>query len=276
MKELPKRILSGIAITAVTAAGVLINEYLYALFVAAVGVLATIEYYRMAVPGRFLKEKVCIILAEVFALAAPVIPLFLFLPVLLIILCFFLQVIDGVKRLEFDVHLYFPLLYILVPLLSSYYLIVGLPSSQWLAAPVIAITWIADMGAYFIGMAFGQRPGSRKLAPEISPHKSWAGVAGAVLFALLSALLAWVVYSHFGIERLSLPLWLVMGLLISVAGIFGDLFESLIKRHFGVKDSSHFIPGHGGVLDRFDDLLFVFPTVTLFLFLTELFPLILR
>lgn len=273
MKELPKRILSGIAITAVTAAGVLINEYLYALFVAAVGVLTTIEYYRMAVPGRFLKEKVCIILAEVFALAAPVIPLFLFLPVLLIILCFFLQVIDGVKRLEFDVHLYFPLLYILVPLLSSYYLIVGLPSSQWLAAPVIAITWIADMGAYFIGMALGQRPGSRKLAPEISPHKSWAGVAGAVLFALLSALLAWVVYRHFGIERLSLPLWLEMGLLISVAGIFGDLFESLIKRHFGVKDSSHFIPGHGGVLDRFDDLLFVFPIVTLFLFLTELFPL---
>ena len=278
MKELPKRILSGVAILAVTAAGVLINEYLYALFVTAVAVLATVEYYRMAVPGRFLKEKICIIATEVLALAAPVAAgysrlsalLLALLALLPLFLSFFLLVFDGVRHLDFNVHLFFPLLYILAPLLCSYFLIVG-TREAWLAAPVIAITWIADIGAYFLGMAFGQRPDSKKLAPSLSPHKSWAGVFGAVLFALVSALLAWLVYRLFGIESLSLPLWLVVGLLIAVAGIFGDLFESLIKRHFGVKDSSHFIPGHGGVLDRFDDLLFVFPTVVLFLLFIKLF-----
>ena len=178
---------------------------------------------------------------------------------------------DGGEEHDFNPHLFFPIVYILLPvslslLLGFSYRASGVYTPQ-LTAPVISIAWIADIGAYFFGMAFGQRPSSRKLAPSLSPKKSWAGVWGALLVSLVASLLAWWVYNLLKIQVMSLPMWLGMAIVITVAGIFGDLFESLIKRHFSVKDSSQFIPGHGGILDRFDDLFFVFPAVTVFLVL---------
>lgn len=269
MKELPKRILSGVIILAVTAAGVLVNEYCYAALMAAVVVLSTIEYFRMAVDRHLLKEMVCILLAELSALS-----FFLWQNLsvllgaaLLVSLALLLMIVDGARKPDFNVHLFFPLLYILAPVLVSFALVNG-PGSRYIwvfIVPVIAITWIADIGAYAIGMAFGQRPDSPKLCPALSPHKSWAGVAGAVLFALISAVLGFLVYGWLHVEAMTLIQWLGLALVVAVAGIFGDLFESLIKRHFGVKDSSHFIPGHGGVLDRFDDLFFAFPASVLYL-----------
>ena len=269
MKELPKRILSGVAVLLVTAAGVLINRYLYTALMAAVVVLSTIEYYRMSVDRHLIKEMVCILLAEVSAVSFFLwqSPITLLVTALLVAVSMVLLVIDGASKPDFNVHLFFPLLYILVPVLVSFALVNG-PDSHFtpaFVAPVIAITWIADIGAYAIGMAFGQRPNSRKLCPSLSPHKSWAGVVGAVLFALVAALLGWLIYGWIHVQVLTLPQWLVLALVLAVAGIFGDLFESLIKRHFGVKDSSHFIPGHGGVLDRFDDLFFAFPAAAVYL-----------
>ena len=269
MKELPKRILSGVAVLLVTATGVLINRYLYTALMAAVVVLSTIEYYRMSVDRHLIKEMVCILLAEVSAVSFFLwqSPITLLVTALLVAVSMVLLVIDGASKPDFNVHLFFPLLYILVPVLVSFALVNG-PDSHFtpaFVAPVIAITWIADIGAYAIGMAFGQRPNSRKLCPSLSPHKSWAGVAGAVLFALVAALLGWLIYGWIHVQVLTLPQWLVLALVLAVAGIFGDLFESLIKRHFGVKDSSHFIPGHGGVLDRFDDLFFAFPAAAVYL-----------
>lgn len=269
MKELPKRILSGVAVLLVTAAGVLINRYLYTALMAAVVVLSTIEYYRMSVDRHLIKEMVCILLAEVSAVSFFLwqSPITLLVTALLVAVSMVLLVIDGASKPDFNIHLFFPLLYILVPVLVSFALVNG-PDSHFtpaFVAPVIAITWIADIGAYAIGMAFGQRPNSRKLCPSLSPHKSWAGVVGAVLFALVAALLGWLIYGWIHVQVLTLPQWLVLALVLAVAGIFGDLFESLIKRHFGVKDSSHFIPGHGGVLDRFDDLFFAFPAAAVYL-----------
>ena len=269
MKELPKRILSGVIILAVTAAGVLINRYLYTALMAVVVVLSTMEYFRMAVDRHLLKEMVCIIVAEISALSFFLFgkPEPLLLSAILVALALLLMIVDGARKPDFNVHLFFPLLYILAPVLISFLLVFGSTSYVWaFTAPVIAITWVADIGAYAIGMAFGQRENSRKLCPALSPHKSWAGVAGAVLFALVFAVLGWLVYGWLHVEAMSLLQWLGLALVVAVAGIFGDLFESLIKRHFGVKDSSHFIPGHGGVLDRFDDLFFAFPVSVLYLF----------
>ena len=269
MKELPKRILSGIAVLAVTAAGVLVNRYLYTVLMAAVVVLSTIEYYRMAVDRHLIKEMVCVILAEVSSICffLQFQGIFLLVSVLLVALALLLMIIDGARRPDFNVHLFFPLLYILAPVLISFALVNG-PQRLYscvFVAPVIAITWIADIGAYAIGMAFGQRENSRKLCPALSPHKSWAGVAGAVLFAAVAALLGWLIYGWIDVKVMNLLQWIGLALVLAVSGIFGDLFESLIKRHFGVKDSSHFIPGHGGVLDRFDDLFFAFPAAVLYL-----------
>jgi len=124
--------------------------------------------------------------------------------------------------------------------------------SPWLLLGVLAIVWLADIAAYFSGKRFGRH----KLAPEISPGKTWEGVAGAVLAATIYGLVL-CYYMHYS-------RWLIVGLwLIVVLSVMGDLFESLLKRQAGVKDSSHLLPGHGGVLDRIDGLI---PTLPLVLF----------
>ena len=105
--------------------------------------------------------------------------------------------------------------------------------------------------------------GKHKLAPRVSPNKSIEGFVGGILGAVLITVIFMLVDSTvalpYGIYRMSL-----FAALFSVAGQFGDLIESAMKRHFGVKDSGKFIPGHGGVLDRFDSMLIVFPMMHLF------------
>ena len=121
------------------------------------------------------------------------------------------------------------------------------------------IVWATDSAAYLIGMNFGKH----KLAPRVSPNKSIEGFIGGILGAVLITVLFMLVDSTvalpYGIYRMSL-----FAVFFSVAGQFGDLIESAMKRHFGVKDSGKFIPGHGGVLDRFDSMLVVFPIMHLF------------
>ena len=135
----------------------------------------------------------------------------------------------------------------------------GYPERSWPGAWLVffplVVTWVCDTAAMFGGRAIG----GPKLAPAVSPGKtrsgSVAGVAGGLLVAPIFA--EWV----FPGVGLNVPLWqlLVIAAVLSVVGQIGDLVESLFKREAGVKDSSHLIPGHGGVLDRFDSLYFVIP-----------------
>jgi phosphatidate cytidylyltransferase len=129
---------------------------------------------------------------------------------------------------------------------------------------VLAIVWVADIAAYFAGRAFGRR----KLASNISPGKTWAGVGGAiagVLMVATAAHLAWpaapLLSNAFFRHSLSIA-WLLLSLLVAFS-IVGDLFESLLKRRAGMKDSGGLLPGHGGVLDRIDALLPVLPIAVL-------------
>ena len=121
--------------------------------------------------------------------------------------------------------------------------------------------WSCDVGAYCIGTVFGQKKTSRKLFPSVSPKKSWAGVFGGFLCTILAA---YLVSSFFG-DVISLVHWMAIALFVSTIGVLGDLFESLIKRHSGVKDSGNIIPGHGGMLDRYDDILFLLPVISAYL-----------
>ncbi|MDO4795687.1 MAG: CDP-archaeol synthase [Brachymonas sp.] len=126
---------------------------------------------------------------------------------------------------------------------------------------VIALVWMADVAAYFAGRAFGKR----KLAPQISPGKSWAGAVGGTVGVLLMALIGarvWPNANNFYTQTVEQAGWPVLALLaaaIAVVSIMGDLVESLMKRSVGIKDSSHLLPGHGGILDRIDSLLPVLP-----------------
>lgn len=117
---------------------------------------------------------------------------------------------------------------------------------------VFILVWMTDIGAYALGTLLGQKPDSRKLAPEISPKKSWWGVVGGVLCGLIAA----IVLYFTGLFRLTPGHCIALAVLVSFCSILGDLFESLWKRHFGVKDSGNLIPGHGGMLDRLDSILF--------------------
>ena len=121
------------------------------------------------------------------------------------------------------------------------------------------IVWATDSGAYLIG----RRYGVRRLAPHVSPNKTIEGSLGGIA----SAVLVTFVFMLFD-RNVAAPhhmfVMLLFTVFFSIAGQFGDLVESAIKRHFGVKDSGKFIPGHGGVLDRFDSMLFVFPLMHFF------------
>jgi len=128
-------------------------------------------------------------------------------------------------------------------------------AGAWLVFFPLVITWVCDTAAMFAGKAIG----GPRLWPAISPGKTWAGsIAGVIGAVACVPLLNLIVLERVGV---ALPLWqgLVFGLVLGVVGQVGDLAESLYKREVGVKDSSNLIPGHGGVLDRFDSLYFVLP-----------------
>ena len=122
--------------------------------------------------------------------------------------------------------------------------------SPWLLLGVMALVWIADSAAYYAGRKFGRN----KLAPSISPGKSWEGVAGAGL-----ALLLYASAVSASIHGLRIPGALILAAALLYFSILGDLFESWIKRLAGVKDSGTLLPGHGGVLDRIDALTAALP-----------------
>ena len=121
---------------------------------------------------------------------------------------------------------------------------------------IFAVVWMADIAAYFSGKAFGKH----KLAPTISPGKTWEGAIGAGVGVVVYGL---VVRQLFGLELMPLPLWIAALVGVTAVSIVGDLYESLLKRKAGIKDSSNILPGHGGVLDRIDSLTSTLPVVTL-------------
>ena len=127
--------------------------------------------------------------------------------------------------------------------------------SPMLLLGIMATVWIADTAAYFTGRAFGKN----KLAAVISPGKTWEGVAGAVLGVFIYALIWHQMTNDQSLATFLIPLLLVL----TALGVIGDLFESMMKRQAGVKDSGSILPGHGGILDRIDALTSTLPVAML-------------
>jgi len=118
------------------------------------------------------------------------------------------------------------------------------------------LIWGADVAAYFTGKAFGKS----KLAPKISPGKSWQGVGGALLMTIVITSLTWQMLNY---PLSLLPKLILFSLLVVILSIVGDLFESVLKRQVGMKDSSNLLPGHGGILDRIDSMISASPVYVL-------------
>ena len=139
-------------------------------------------------------------------------------------------------------------------------LIIGQISSPLILLSVFIFLWSNDTFAFLIGKSIGRN----KLFESISPKKTIEGFVGGLLGTLITAIIIFYVK-----ETETIWFWLALGAIVSVSGTFGDLFESLLKRKAGIKDSGNIMPGHGGILDRIDSLLFAIPFSYLFILLIK-------
>lgn len=145
----------------------------------------------------------------------------------------------------------------------------GVEYNFLLPLSIFVFLWMNDTGAYCTGSLLGRH----KLFPRVSPGKSWEGsIGGAIIVVLVAVLMSWVDESHmlssFGATETGLTLaqWIGLGLVVVVFGTLGDLVESLFKRTLGIKDSGNILPGHGGMLDRFDSSLMAIPASVIYIY----------
>ncbi|MGG8343964.1 phosphatidate cytidylyltransferase [Streptococcus uberis] len=261
MKE---RVIWGGIAAAIFLPFLLIGNLPFQLFIGILAMLAVSELMKMRRLEIFSFEGVLAMLAA-FVLTVPMDTYLTFLPIDASFASFGLMVflllagtVFNSERYSFDDAAF--------PIASSLY--VGIGFQNLVHARVsgidkvllaLFIVWATDMGAYFIGRRFGKR----KLLAKVSPNKtiegSLGGIASAVVVAMVFMLIDKSVYAPFNFFMM-----LILVAFFSIFAQFGDLVESAIKRHFGVKDSGKLIPGHGGILDRFDSLIFVFPIMHLF------------
>ena len=270
VKKLATRFFYGVLFLVVVI-GAMLTPWGFAALTVLLGVILSLEFYRMTLDRRYRREEACIIAAIVLTSLLGVLhPLlgfdarWMLVGILPVFAASILLLFDCAESHDFPAALYFPLVYILIPLLAAQMLTrpLGGPYTWRILLGLFVLMWSNDIGAYVVGMSFGQRPDSRKLFPALSPKKSWIGVVGGTAFTFLAA---WAVFATFGGAVLPLVHWMALGLITAVFAVLGDLFESLIKRHAQVKDAGHLIPGHGGLLDRFDDVLFVLPLAAVYL-----------
>lgn len=274
MNNLALRTVSGVGFVIVMLACLLFNKFLFLALIIFMMTVMLLEFYRMTVGSCFKRSQylviasgiilsVVIFLMEGYGINSKYLSLAL-LPILMIN-CNSLFIKD---KSEFPkiacIHTGF--LYIAMPLsLSSLIAFKGGEFNPMLLFYFFVIIWSSDIGAYAFGTALGQTHGN-KMSPDISPNKSWVGFWGGLLCAVLAGVLL-----HEA-KVFAYPLYhcIILSVLMHCAGVFGDLFESMWKRQCGVKDSGKIIPGHGGLLDRFDSAIFAIPVGAMYLSLVNL------
>lgn len=270
MSELSKRMVFAVAAIPVVAACVYFGDAPLAILLSIASALGAWEYARLATAaGARPMGKWTIVLAALVPLAVHALRLgypvpgpallAMLVPILLSVALWTRgsagRPIESVATTLFGVLYTGGMLAFVYALRYHRFAIEPLAGSMLVALPVV-LTWLNDSGAYFFGKKFGVR----KLMPSVSPGKTWAGAWGAlgttIVFTYL--LSAFVLKPVAGLA-LTIPGAVVFGAVMSVAAQVGDLVESMLKREAGMKDSSTLIPGHGGVLDRTDSLLFTVP-----------------
>ena len=269
MNNTVTRTISGILFLAIVIGGLLIDKYLYAALITFMMVTMLHEFYRMTMGDRFPRTRALAIvlgcsafLSLFFTLAFQLdIRIVAFSAILLLVLMVSTLMVKDKADFKLFAFLYTGLMYIAVPLILSNFVVFD-RAGQFDGRPMLAffiIIWASDVGAYCVGMLLGKY--SKKLFPSVSPKKTWAGFWGGLVFAVLAGLiLDWT-----GLWAYPWYHAVVLSVIMHVAGVFGDLFESQWKRVCEIKDSGNIIPGHGGMLDRFDSALFAIPAGVIYL-----------
>ena len=269
MKKLITRTITGIVLVLVMLSAILVSEYSFALLFLVILTASITEYLNLfkqseVKPNKFFAYLVSIVLFAVsFLIAKGIIEINFFFG----LLPFFMMIMAAELYRKKDK----PAENISVTILGIIYLAVPLSIVNFLVFPEIlsrniytpkllialfTLIWIYDSGAYLVGVSIGRH----RLFERISPKKSWEGAIGGMLIAVIASYFI----SGF-IPEIKLIHWIAISILTVVSSTFGDLTESMFKRYFGIKDSGNILPGHGGVLDRFDSLFFAVPVVLAYL-----------
>ena len=264
------RTLSGIGFAAVMLAAFLTNEYVYGVVMILSLILMMKEFLDMTCGDNYKYSQLLSILSGATLFTLTYLYKGFAMPGRLVILSFipvFLLMINSLylkdkSRFDKFSNLYAVLVYIAVPwsLLNCAVFNAEGSFNGHLLLSFFCIIWGTDVGAYIFGITLGQKYG-KKLFPSISPKKSWIGFWGGLFTAVLVA----VALHYIGLFNFELIHCIIMGALLCVAGVYGDLIESQWKRHYEVKDSGNLIPGHGGLLDRFDSALIAIPIGVIYL-----------
>lgn len=270
VSELGKRVASAVVLAPIVVASIWFGDAALATLLACAAAAGAWEFYRLAAAGGarpfartgIVAAGIMPILVHAQTLRVLDVPLALatLLPLGLLGAAVWRRGVDGRPLLAVATTV-LGVLYVAAPLCYAYalrnfeYAVGRTAGTVVVMLPVLA-TWASDVGAYFAGRAIG----GRKLIPSVSPGKTVAGAVGGLVLAAVVV----VLYERFALKPHAQLAFLpgralAFGLVVSAVAQLGDLVESLLKRDAGVKDSSHLIPGHGGVLDRVDSLLFVLP-----------------
>lgn len=230
-----------------------LGRYTTAIWVAIMSVLCCFEFYRMMRrDGKVPNEQLGLVAAALFPISALLRGEVEIGVMFLLMLAVGLWYVWSPRTRLADVAVTFfgPVYtgFMLSAIVLTRVSMDGFPGAL-LSVGVCASLWVSDSFAYLVGSRFGKH----KMAPKISPHKSWEGFVGGIVG---SALIWLILYATHLYARLSLPIAFVCSVIVSIMGVFGDLIESRIKRGVGVKDSGNLMPGHGGMLDRSDSLIF--------------------
>ena len=274
MNNTVTRTLSGVCFLAIVIGGLLLSKYLFAALLLFMMASMLHEFYRMTMGDRFPRTRLlaillgCATFLMLFSVMAFGVDIRLESVTAIFDLVMMSSTLFVKDKADFKLFafLYTGLMYIAVPLILSNFVVFD-KAGNFDGRPMLAffiIIWASDVGAYCVGMLFGKY--SKKLFPSVSPKKTWAGFWGGLAFAVLAGLvLDWT-----GLWTYPMFHAVILSVVMHVAGVFGDLFESQWKRVCDIKDSGSIIPGHGGMLDRFDSALFAIPAGVLYLVLIGL------
>ena len=275
MNNFIKRTLSGIGFVAIMLAALLTNKFVFGIVMLLSLVVMMREFLHMTCGSEYRYSQILSIFAGVTLFVLTYLFKGFNFPGRLVILAFipvFVVMINSLyvkdkSRFDKFANLYTAILYIAVPWSVFNFAVFngcGDFNGKLLLA-FFAIVWGSDVGAYLFGITLGQKYG-KKLFPSISPKKSWIGFWGGMLMAIAVAM----ILHYAGLMPFTLLHCVFLAVLLDVAGVYGDLIESQWKRHYNVKDSGNIIPGHGGLLDRFDSALIAIPIGVIYLVVANL------
>ncbi len=263
-----QRIITGIILVLLTAIFIWVPGFriFLALFITALGTIAAWEYFHIVEPVNWnilsLTTMVLVPITIFSGLSHKLITVYMFFVLSFVVLCI-LYTFNRTTSIDKFVHAFFGLFYF--GWIPAHLLILHRnPAGPGLITLFVTVVVLCDSGAFFVGRTIGKHA----LAPEISPKKTWEGSIGGVIFSVLGTFILWALHKTIFTQVLpvqNIIFYLKWGIILSILSQFGDLLESRWKREAGIKDSGSIFPGHGGVLDRCDGMLFSFPFFFYFL-----------